>query len=77
MYGYYQFDQDTFIVFNIQTNQEFCICGVFDAENIPAEQRAKKIVTLLNENNQEEVINQVSYTNNPAEMCDSNTIEDN
>jgi hypothetical protein len=49
MYDYYEFDQNTFVVFNTQTNQEFCICGAFETEDTPAEQRAKAIVDLLNE----------------------------
>ncbi|MBE7556618.1 MAG: hypothetical protein HS126_36680 [Anaerolineales bacterium] len=49
MYDYYQFDSDTFVVFNTQTRQEFCICGTFETEDMPAEQRAKTIADLLNE----------------------------
>ncbi|NJN98440.1 MAG: hypothetical protein HC875_32305 [Anaerolineales bacterium] len=49
MYDYYQFDEDTFVVFNTQTQQEICICSVFETEDTSAEQRAKTIADLLNE----------------------------
>lgn len=49
MYDYYEFAPNTFVVFNRETNQEFCICGKFESENVSAEQRAKTIVELLNE----------------------------
>ena len=48
-YSLYQFDGGTFIVIDQVEQREICVCSDYD-EREDAEERAKKIVLLLNEN---------------------------
>jgi hypothetical protein len=43
-----QFDNNTFVVVDIQDKREICICGNYD-EVEDAEERAEKIASLLND----------------------------
>jgi hypothetical protein len=45
----YKFDKDTFLVLDQEENREICICGNYDDWE-DAEERAKEIALLLNEN---------------------------
>jgi len=46
-YAVSQFDNDTFVVIDNQEKREVCVCENYD-EMEDAEERAKKIVVLLN-----------------------------
>ena len=49
-YDIYQFDGSTFVVFDAIEQREICVCSNYD-DNEDAEERAKRIVNLLNANN--------------------------
>ena len=44
-----QFDANTFVVVDNKENREVCVCGNYDDRD-DAEERAQRIVTLLNKN---------------------------
>jgi hypothetical protein len=48
-YSMSQFDSNTFVVIDQVEQREICSCGNYD-DYIDAEERAKKIAELLNEN---------------------------
>lgn len=48
-FGVYQFDHETFVVFNRINQREICVCSNYD-DLKDAKQRANKIATLLNSN---------------------------
>jgi hypothetical protein len=47
-YFVYQFDRGTFIVADMQEQREICVCSNYD-NYVDAEERANRIVLLLNE----------------------------
>lgn len=46
-----QFDGDTFVIIDQNEQREICICSNYDDKE-DAEERARKIVNLLNERNE-------------------------
>ncbi|HXG07747.1 MAG TPA: hypothetical protein VNI77_10535 [Nitrososphaera sp.] len=66
-YDVFQFDRDTFVVFDRQTNREICICGNYEG-GMDAEKRAVEIAYALNAKESKKTLNnEVAVNENPTE----------
>jgi len=49
LYAVYEFDFMTYIVYNVQTEKEVCVCTGYSTEEAIPEKRANKIAKILND----------------------------